>query len=55
MKAGDVVKLKKYLVGAGRQAIIIDDTRSKIHVVIVYFDNGKAAYAYRSNLELINE
>tara|TARA_R110000824_G_scaffold13363_7_gene58293 strand:+ start:3380 stop:3541 length:162 start_codon:yes stop_codon:yes gene_type:complete len=51
MKVGDVVKLKKHCIGGGRQAIIIDDKISRIHVIIAYLDTGKAVYAYRSNLE----
>ena len=53
MKIGDVVKLKKHCIGGGRQAIIIDNKRGKIHVVIAYFDTGEAGYAYRSNLEAV--
>jgi predicted type IV restriction endonuclease len=51
MKVGDVVRLKEYCIDGGRQAIIIDNKRGRIHVVIAYFDTGEAAYAYRSNLE----
>jgi len=53
MKVGDVVKLKEHCIGGGRQAIIIDNKRGRLHVVIAYFDTGKARYAYRSNLEAV--
>ena len=51
MKVGDVVRIKKHCIDGGRQAIIIDDQIGRLHVLIAYFDTGRATYRYRSNLE----
>ncbi len=53
LKIGDVVRIKEYCIDGGRQAIIIDNKRGRIHVLIAYFDTGEARFVYRLNLEVV--